>query len=229
MVERLKGRKLKERVVELLKDPNFCSSLEKLRQLPGRLVVNPLLSLLLDHDELVKWRAVTAIGAIVSFMAEKDVEAARVIMRRLMWSLNDESGGIGWVAPEAMSEIMAQSNTIAEEYSSILISYLDEQGNFLEYEPLQKGLIWGVARLATVRPDLMKPASIHLHKYLSSNDASIRGLSALSMGLLKATQDRDYLNELLNDHAEFQMFSNNELKKFKVSDFVVKAISLLNE
>ena len=93
----------------------------------------------MDNDELVKWRAVTAIGSIVTLLAKKDIEAARVIMRRLMWSLNDESGGIGWGAPEAMSEIMAQSNKIAEEYNSILISYLNEQGNFLEYEPLQKG------------------------------------------------------------------------------------------
>ncbi|MHB8202844.1 MAG: DVU0298 family protein [Desulfomonilaceae bacterium] len=228
MVEALTGRDLKKKVLELLRDPNFSSSLEKLRQLSCRTVINPLLSLLLDHDELVKWRAVTAIGAIVSLMVEKDTEAARVIMRRLMWSLNDESGGIGWGAPEAMSEIMAQSNTIAEEYSSILISYLDEQGNFLEYEPLQKGLIWGVARLATVRPDLMKPASMHLHKYLSSNDASIRGLSALSIGLLKATQESGFLRELLHDHAEFQTFSNDELRKSKVSDFAVKALSLLN-
>ena len=229
MVETLTGRDLKKKVLELLKDPNFSSSLEKLRQLPCRTVVNPLLSLLLDHDELVKWRAVTAIGAVVSLMVEKDAEAARVIMRRLMWSLNDESGGIGWGAPEAMSEIMAQSNKIAEEYNSILISYLNEQGNFLEYEPLQKGLLWGVARLATARPDLMKPASMHLHKYLSSNDASIRGLSALSVGLLKATHETDYLHELLHDHAEFQTFLNNELSKSKVSDFAVKAIALLNE
>ena len=150
-------------------------------------------------------------------------------MRRLMWSLNDESGGIGWGAPEAMSEIMAQSNAVAEEYNSILISYLDEKGNFLEYEPLQKGLIWGVSRLAMTRPDLMKPASMHLHKYLSSNDASIRGLSALSIGLLKATHEKDYLRELLHDHAEFQTFLNNELRKSKVSDFAVQAISLLNE
>lgn len=229
MADTLRGRDLKKKVLELLEDPNFSSSLEKLRQLPCRTVINPLLSLLLDHDELIKWRAVTAIGSVVSLMAKTDIEAARNIMRRLMWSLNDESGGIGWGAPEAMSEIMAQSNAVAEEYNSILISYLDEKGNFLEYEPLQKGLIWGVSRLAMTRPDLIKQASIHLHKYLSSNDALIRGLSALSIGLLKATHEKDYLRELLRDHAEFQTFLNNELRKSKVSDFAVQAISLLNE
>ena len=70
MADTLRGRDLKKKVLELLKDPNFSSSLEKLRQLPCRTVINPLLSLLLDHDELIKWRAVTAIGSIVSLMAE---------------------------------------------------------------------------------------------------------------------------------------------------------------
>ena len=46
-------------------------------------------------------------GAVVANLAEKDMESARVVMRRLMWSLNDESGDIGWSRPEAMGEIIA--------------------------------------------------------------------------------------------------------------------------
>jgi len=44
---------------------------------------------------------------VISNLTEKEMESARVIMRRLMWSLNDESGDIGWGAPEAMAEIIA--------------------------------------------------------------------------------------------------------------------------
>ena len=226
MVNRqIAGRNLKRRVLELIKAPNFCCSLEELKQLPCRSVINPLLSLLLDHDEQVKWRAVTAIGTVVAFMVQNDAESARVIMRRLMWSLNDESGGIGWGAPETMGEIMAQSETIADEYHSILISYLDENGNFLEYEPLQKGLLWGIARLSTVRPELMKPALIHLGKYLDSVDPSIRGFSAYTICHLSAGCPNEYLKTLLSDHAEFQTFWNSELRKFTVSEFVEKAVS----
>ncbi|MFH0958303.1 MAG: hypothetical protein V1897_06330, partial [Pseudomonadota bacterium] len=127
--DRLKGRDLKKKVIELLREKDFGSSLNQLALFPGKLVINPLLSYLLDHDELVKWRAVTAIGLVVSKLAENDAEAARVIMRRLMWSLNDESGGIGWGAPEAMAEIMAQCHRMAQEFNLILISYLDEEGN----------------------------------------------------------------------------------------------------
>jgi len=58
------------------------------------------------------------------------MESARVIMRRLMWSLNDESGGIGWGAPEAMGEIMARHEQLTKEYSAILGSYIREDGKF---------------------------------------------------------------------------------------------------
>jgi len=52
-------------------------------------------------------------GRVVSSLAEKDMESARVVMRRLMWNLNEESGGIGWGCPEAMGETMARSAPLA--------------------------------------------------------------------------------------------------------------------
>jgi len=101
-------------------------------------------------------------GAVVANLAEQDMESARVIMRRLMWSLNDESGGIGWGAPEAMGEIIASHDGLAKEYVSVLISYVWKEGNFLEYEPLQRGAVWGVGRVAQVRPELAQDAGPHL-------------------------------------------------------------------
>ena len=75
-------------------------------------------------------------------------------MRRLMWNLNDESGGIGWRArPEAMGEIVARSERLADEYGHILISYLDPDGNYLEHPLLQRGLLWGIGRFAHARPE----------------------------------------------------------------------------
>ena len=223
-MEKLSSRNLKKKVLELLRSQDFESSLERLEQFPGRLVINTLLYLLLDHDELTKWRAVTGIGLVVSRLSDQDIEAARVIMRRLMWSLNDESGGIGWGAPESMSEIMARSPRIADEYHTILISYLNEDGNFLEYKPLQRGLLWGVARLASVRPDLLRSAVTHLNKYLESEDPSIRAFSGMSLCLLGTEDRKPLLEKLLQDHAEFKTFFNNEISTFKVSELIEKVV-----
>ena len=148
----LSGRALKDRVFGLLKSTDVDRALEELSGLSGRQVLNPLFSFLYSPDPNVKWAAVTAMGAIVTKLADEDMEAARVVMRRLMWNLNDESGGIGWGSPEAMGEILACHEGLAQEYAHILISYARENGNYLEHDMLQRGLLWGIGRLSQVRP-----------------------------------------------------------------------------
>ena len=208
---KLSGRGLKREVLTLLQSEKFHRSLEELCQLPGRRVINPLFSFLLNREEQTRWRAITAMGAVVANLAEKDMESARVVMRRLMWSLNDESGGIGWGAPEAMGEIIASHEGLAKEYVSVLISYVREDGNFLEYEALQRGAIWGVGRVAQARPELVQKAVPHLVLFLESPDAAVRGLAAWTLGLLVAEAARPQLEVLLGDETEITLYMDDRL------------------
>ncbi|MFH1155381.1 MAG: hypothetical protein V1793_16350 [Pseudomonadota bacterium] len=155
-------RTIKRRVHELLTQPDEGAALEAILSMDGKAVVGPLISFLQSTDLALQRRAVRAMGKVVSAMADTHVESARIVMRRLMWSLNDESGGIGWGAPEAMGEIMAMNETLAGEYANILLSYVDEKGNYLEYEPLRRGAVQGIRRLAKARPHLV-PSTLHLN------------------------------------------------------------------
>jgi hypothetical protein len=119
-------------------------------------------------------RTVVAMGVVVDHLAEKDMEAARVIMRRLIWNLNDESGGIGWGCPEAMGEIMARHEGLAKEFASILVSFVREDGNLLEYKPLLCGAFWGIERLAQGNPHVLRDSIPHLRPYVHSQDAELR-------------------------------------------------------
>jgi hypothetical protein len=160
-------------------------------------VINPLFSCLCSTEPQIKWRAVTALGAVVANLAQDDMESARVVMRRLIWNLNDESGGIGWGVPETMGEVMARHEGLAREYVNILVSYIREDGNFLEYEPLQQGVLWGLGRLAQTSPELLQDAGAHLHPFLSSEDATLRGLAAWILGLLGGPRHESELEPLL--------------------------------
>lgn len=226
--EKRGARSLKAKVLGLLQVDDFLTGLEELKALPGRQVINPLFSFLLHHDQRVRWRAVTAMGAVIANLAESDMESARVIMRRLMWSLNDESGGIGWGAPEVMGEAMSRNDRVAEEYASILVSYADEEGNFLEYEILQRGLLWGLARLAGTQPHLVEPVAPHLGKYLESDDTFVRGLAARLAGLLRLESFRDKLLKLSDDPSELNRFINDKTVGVPVSDLAREALSLLD-
>ena len=146
----------KEVIKNLLTEDNFDSNLQDIHKFSPIKVINVLFSLLVTTDEGLKNNVIKSFGEVVARLAETDMETARIIMRRLMLSLNDESGGIGWNSPEAMGEIMARNNALAEEYHNILISYTTGSGNELDFDGLQKSVIAGLKRLEAVRPELVK-------------------------------------------------------------------------
>ncbi len=167
----MRTRALKKQIMARLSCPSgeLDKALTEVADLPARQAINPLIGLYCSGDERLRWRAISATGLLVSRLAASDMESGRVIVRRLMWSLNDESGGIGWGAPEAMGEIMARHLGLAREYACILISYLDKNGNYLELPALQEGVLWGLARLAEVRADLLAPVPALLPPFLRSS------------------------------------------------------------
>jgi hypothetical protein len=146
-----------------------------------------------------------------------------------MWNLNDESGGIGWGMPEAMGEIMARHEGLAREYASILISYAREDGNFLELESLQRGVLWGLGRLAQIRPHLLQDAFPHVLRQLSSKDATLRGLAAWVIGLLGAGAARDRLKALRKDEAELVLYVDGVLHNCRVSDLANAALAKIEQ
>lgn len=199
--------------------------LEEISQIPPRMAVNPLFACFYDRSQRVKWRAVAVMGVIVSGMAEYEMESARVIMRRLMWNLNDESGGIGWGSPEAMGEIMARNDKIADEYGGILGSYVRRDQNFLEHEGLQRGSIWGVGRLAAIRPALLQDTAEDLRIFLASPDPYHRGYSAWALGNLGDAKAVPDIERLIDDHSPIEMFIDLEFATTDVAHLAKAALT----
>ena len=215
-------RQLKKEILELLSYKDFEKALTQISGLSARQAVNPLFSFFYNSNELVRWRAVTAMGVVVSNLADHDMESARVIMRRLIWNLNDESGGIGWGSPEAMGEIMARHAGIADEYHRMLISYIMPEGNYIEHETLQRGVLWGVGRLAHARPQLVEDSVLFLLPYMESEDANLRGLAAWTAGLFDCKTTRILLKRLENDQATLTIYLNGKLEKFTVAQLACR-------
>ena len=218
-------RQLKKKILELLDSDDLEQSLDEICQLPARKAVNPLFSFFYHTNELINWRAITAMGAVVSGLADQDMESARVVMRRLIWNLNDESGGIGWGSPEAMGEIMARHSKMAEEYAFLLVSYVNEGGNYLEHPILQRGVLWGLGRLAHSRPRLVNHAAPFLLPYMRSEDAYHRGLSAWAAGALDSDLTKSLLQHLCDDNAVINIFIDMNLIEITVGQLVRKALS----
>ena len=115
----------------------------------GKELVGPLISLLPNGDEL-SGRAAVGLGLCVARISRDSPEEARIIMRRLMWHMNEESGNLGWGIPESMAEIMARSPLLCKEFAHVLLSYIWDTGgedNFVDYAPLRRSCYLAVERL----------------------------------------------------------------------------------
>ena len=177
------GRRERKRLVGgILREADLETSLARAFRLPLRQLIDPLCAHLPGLDGPLKWRAVSVLGAVVARLAEEERETARNVMRRLVWTLSDESGGIGWGAPEAMGEAMARSEAMADDFAHVLVAFLRPDGNQLEFEALHPAVLWGVGRLAHARPEHAADAAPHLPLYLRSPDPAIRGTAAWAAG-----------------------------------------------
>ena len=219
------GRQLKKRILLLLQAEDFKKGLDEIRRLPPRKAVGPLFSYLCSLEELVKWRAVTAMGNVLSDLAASDLESARVVMRRFIWNLNDESGGIGWGCPESMADAMARNEKLAAEYGCILFSYIQPDRNYLEHEGLQRGVLWGVGRLAHNRPECMQTAAGFLLPYMKSEDPNLRGLAVWAVSPILNVEAIHRLQQLADDPAGLMLYRGEQLAQYSVGQLAREALA----
>ncbi|MCK5124658.1 MAG: hypothetical protein KAR42_00235 [candidate division Zixibacteria bacterium] len=166
-----------------------------------------LLSLTYDANELVKWRAIEAIGKVAAIQSENDYEKVRNIIRQQFWLMNDESGGLGWHAPEIIGEILVNVPSLIEEYGEILLSFLQE-------EPFEIGSHIAIYRIASVNP---KPFIKRVHELtgsLNQPDKHIRAYTILALGEIDPEQIRMVEKEFVSEAEEIRIydFKTSQLK-----------------
>ncbi len=151
--------------------------LDRLGELAARErgVFQALSSLLAEESELLGWRAVEAIGRAAA--VEKDTEKLRETIRRFLWLMNDESGGLLRRAPEAIGEMAAaapSSSALIGDYGHLMVHFLRE-------EPFERGAHWALARLSGIEPAIYAQEIPALLPSLVAPDPFIRAHAALAL------------------------------------------------
>lgn len=169
-------RTLKSAVRSRLQAPDWPAFARELDAYPARELVGPLFACLPLGGEATD-RAAAALGRAVSRLADEHIEEARNVIRRLMWHMNEESGNIGWGIPEAFGEVLAQNRRLADEFHSILFSYITNTGkedNFCDNAVLRRSCYRAAERLALARPDLAPQARGPFQGGLRDEDPACR-------------------------------------------------------
>lgn len=143
-----------------------------------RRLVRSLLGLLYDADDYVHWLAVDAIGRVGGATAAAEPDRVRDLIRRLLWTLNEESGGSPWGATGAIGAIVAARPDLFANYLSMLCPFHDDVSIYPEF-------IWSLAAVGRTRPDLTAEYGPFLLAALDHGHAAVRGYAAWCLGVLR--------------------------------------------
>jgi HEAT repeat protein len=167
-----------------------------------RRVLRVLFGLLYDADDYVHWLAIDALGRTGEAMAAGDPERVRDLVRRLLWALNDESGGNPWGATGAIGAIIAARPDLFAGYLSMIVPMEDDVSTCPEF-------IWALATVGRARPDLAAEYRPFLLAALGSGQAAIRGYAAWCLGALRAGEAAAALAASLGDGAEVAVYEGD--------------------
>lgn len=142
-----------------------------------RRITRTLLSLLYDADDYLHWLAIDAIGRIGGAMADTDPEKTRELIRRLLWNLNDESGGTPWGAAGAIGAIVANRPDLFASYLSLIFPYYDDDSVCPEF-------IWSVAAVGQHCPEAVVEYNPFLVTALGHSRPEVRGYAAWAVGVI---------------------------------------------
>jgi hypothetical protein len=179
-----------------------------------------LFSLALDEDHLISWRAIEFIGRLAGREAEGQLENMRDMIRRLLWLMNDESGGLGWHSPEMIGEILMNVPSLIDEYGRLLLAYLRE-------EPFENGVHEAIARISELRPDLYIDSAEELVKSLEATQASTRYYAAAALWSIDPESQQKNLARMLGDpgNVEIYDFHSGQLINSTVGESLKKYVT----
>jgi hypothetical protein len=121
-----------------------------------------------------------------------------------------------------MGEILGQSPGLAMEFKSILFSYLDPGGNFIEHELLQRGVLWGIGTFLKAFPHDLDSTTEHLiFDHLDSADPIKRGYAVRALSHAGCLGPGKIPEALTLDHHPIDIFTDWNFVSTRISDLAL--------
>ncbi|MDA8101252.1 MAG: hypothetical protein M0042_16655 [Nitrospiraceae bacterium] len=184
-----------------------------------------------DKESLVGWRAIIAVGILARATVEKDPIYLRETCRKLLWSLTDESGGIGWSAPEMLGEIVSADPSRYSDVIPLIASAYD-----IEEDVFRPGVMYALGRIAEEHPDRIIPFQGIIERALGDKNATVRafgvvlliimGKNDLESGrnMLLSGSFNAELRKLLTDSGEVWIYEGNGFVSHVISELASKLV-----
>lgn len=181
--------------------------------------IRTLFAALFELDPRLRWRAIEALGHVAAELATSDPNRIRDWIRRILWNMMEESGGLMWHGPEAIGEVLARVPVLASEYVGPL-------GSFRMEEPFEAGTYTALARLAEVAPASVRRIAEALVPGLTDPDPRIRAHAALALGRVGHAPAVSAVRALVSDPDPVTVYdaATGELRETTVGALVAEVL-----
>lgn len=203
-------RNLKQRLKGLLEGCAYSEIVDL--AVENQAVISRLISMSYDREDTLTWRAIEALKHISLRLTAEDPTLMRETIRRLLWSMSDESGGIGWTACEMIGSIVSAKPKEYAEIIPILWSFKEE-------EMFRAGSLWAMAQIGTVDRGSISFICGEVSNYFNDPNPSVRAYSAWCASLCGQSKE-SLISSITNDEEEFLCYKEGELKKITIRDFI---------
>jgi hypothetical protein len=158
-----------------------------------------------------------AIGLATREISGSDPEIVRNVAGRLLWMIRDESGGIGWSAPEILGEIVRNNPVLCSDFAPIIASFHDEK-------MLCAGVLRALGRIGNINAETINYAAPIVLSYLRSDNETLRGFAAWALGEMGVKESLTELEILKDDSGSIIFYEEGELIEKKIGDIVSAAL-----
>ncbi|HAM49751.1 MAG TPA: hypothetical protein DCP92_03310 [Nitrospiraceae bacterium] len=209
---------------EEIKDALLAMDFKKVvhRAMGNKKAFSVLISLTYDKEDLLCWRAIEAMGKAAGAVTNKDPLVVRNVVQRLLWSIREESGGIGWSAPEMLGEIVRNSPEAFADIPPLIFSFHEE-------EMFLKGVLWAMGRIADAGISPVTGATELAVRYLNHEDPLVRSLALLAISRMNISEVQDKIKGMIADRARVKMYEDSKLKETTVGDIARRTLKKLHD
>lgn len=179
--------------------------------------ISVLFNLSYDKDSLITWRAIEAMGEVVRAIAQRSKEEAREIMKRLLWSITEESGGLGWSSIEMIAEVIVRSPKVFSDVALLIPEYFDE--------PIfRESVLYALWRIGVEHPELLEWDAVEnvVREALQSGDTTLQGLALLILrDCSDALKLKDFRVEIMEEKAEkIRVYQDGDFKYLDIKTII---------
>lgn len=176
-----------------------------------RRTVSALVRYSYDKGSVESWRAIRAIGMAAKAVIDTEYDFIRETIRKLIWSVMEESGAIGWSAPEMIGEISAADPKKLHDIIPIIPSYYDEIF-------FRAGVMYSLYRLCDEVPGEVEKQKEYILRSLADENPLVKFFGLRTVEKLSLKEAKELVKGLENSTEEAEVYNGDSFETVKISD-----------